>query len=158
MIQRIQSLWLLLVSVCGVLLCCMPSMRFFPELTAEVHSIYEFRFAGMWDISQAPSVVVLSVWPLAVLEITIPLLSLVILFLYHHRVLQARLCTINILLMIGYYAALAVYTWQACSRFAVTWHPTIWTSLFLVSIVLSFMAIRSILRDEALVRAADRLR
>ncbi len=133
-------------------------MRFFPELTAEVQSIYEFRFAGMWNISQVPFVKVLSVWPLAVLEITIPLLSLVILFLYHHRVLQARLCTINILLMLGYYAALAIYTWQACSRFAVMWHPTVWTSLFLVTIVLSFMALRAILHDEALVRAADRLR
>ena len=158
MIQRIQSLWLLLVTLCGVLLCCLPSMRFFPELTAEAQNLYEFRFAGMWNLSQEPHLMVMPVWALAVLEVTIPLLALVTLFLFRHRIVQARLCAVNILLMVGYYVALAVYTWAACANFAVTWHPTVWTSLFLVSIVLSFMAVRAILRDEALVRAADRLR
>lgn len=158
MIQRIQSLWLLLVTLCGVLLCCLPSMRFFPELTAEAQNLYEFRFAGMWNLSQEPHLMVMPVWALAVLEVTIPLLALVTLFLFRHRIVQVRLCAVNILLMVGYYVALAVYTWAACANFSVTWHPTVWTSLFLVSIVLSFMAVRSILRDEALVRAADRLR
>lgn len=158
MIQRIQTLWLLLVSVCGILLCCMPAMCFSAELEAEIQSLYEFRFAGMWDMLSEPSVQVMSVWPLAVLEVVIPLLSLVIIFLYRHRVVQARLCTINILLMVGYYASLAVYTWKACMKMTVDWHPTVWSSLFIVSIILSLMAIRGILHDEALVRAADRLR
>lgn len=158
MIQRIQSLWLLLVTICGVLVSTLPTMRFFPELTAQVQHLYEFRFFGMWDVSQEPHTMEMSVWALACLEVIIPLLSLVTIFLFRHRIVQARLCVVNVMLMVGYYVALAVYTWAACSNFSLTWHPTIWTSLFLVGIVLTMMAIRSILRDEALVRAADRLR
>jgi hypothetical protein len=39
-----------------------------------------------------------------------------------------------------------------------SYHLNVWTSMHLVNIVLLMMATRKILKDEALVRAADRLR
>jgi hypothetical protein len=38
------------------------------------------------------------------------------------------------------------------------WYPTVWASIPLVNLILLMMATRRILKDEALVRAADRLR
>jgi hypothetical protein len=38
------------------------------------------------------------------------------------------------------------------------WYLTVWAALPLVNIILTMMATRRILKDEALVRAADRLR
>jgi hypothetical protein len=38
------------------------------------------------------------------------------------------------------------------------WYLTVWAALPMVNIILSMMATRRILKDEALVRAADRLR
>jgi hypothetical protein len=38
------------------------------------------------------------------------------------------------------------------------WYITFWAAIPLVNIVLTMMATRRILKDEALVRAADRLR
>lgn len=159
MIQRLQTLWLLLVAVCGTLLCFFSPAQFLTPPEAELQHAYEISFAFLFDVTDAAhSVAVMSVWPLAVLEVLTPLLALLTVFLYRRRILQARLCVVNILLSVGYYAALAVYMWAACANFNADWYLNIPAALPLVNIVLLFMAMRLVLKDEALVRAADRLR
>lgn len=159
MIQRLQSLWLLLVAACGILLCLLSPVQFLTPDTADVQHAYEIRFGNLLDTTDViQPVAVMSVWPLAVLSVVIPLLALVTILLYKNRILQARLCVVNILLMAGYYVALAIYIWASCANFGADWYLNIPAALPLVNIVLTFMAIRLILKDEALVRAADRLR
>jgi hypothetical protein len=60
------------------------------------------------------------------------------------------------LLMLGYYLALGAFFIVLSNDY--TYSPTIGIILPLVSIVLNYLAIRGILRDEAIVHAADRLR
>lgn len=150
MIQRIQTLYLLAVVVLGVLLCCFSPVQF---LSAE----------GVEYVSLMP----FSKWPLAVISVAIPLLALVDIFLFKHRLLQARLNIVNVVLCLGYYALLALYIafvvkgYETIDGVALTdaaWYLNVWAGLPLVCIVLSMMATRRILKDEALVRAADRLR
>ena len=161
MIQRIQTLYLLLVVILGTLLCIFSPVEFLlPEATDYV------------------SLHALDKWPLAVMSIAIPLLALVTIGLYKRRLLQVRLNIMNVVLCLGYYALLALYVAYIvkgyepldavncqlstvnCQLSTVNceWYLTMWSAIPLVNIVLLMMATRSILKDEALVRAADRLR
>lgn len=150
MIQRIQSLYLLVVVILGTLLCFLSPVQFLAPTATEYIVFSAF-----------------SKWPLAVMTLAIPLLALVIIFLYRHRLLQARLCIMNVIFCLGYYALLALYVafvvkgYEPINDIVLTgadWYLNIWAALPLVNIVLTMMAMRRILKDEALVRAADRLR
>ena len=161
MIQRIQTLYLLLVVILGTLLC------FFPPV--------EFLLPGATDYV---SLHALDKWPLAVMSIAIPLLALVTIGMYKRRLLQVRLNIMNVVLCLGYYALLALYVAYIvkgyeplgavncqlstvnCQLSTVNceWYLTMWSAIPLVNVVLTMMATRRILKDEALVRAADRLR
>ena len=88
----------------------------------------------------------------------IPLLALIDIFLYHKRILQARLNIFLAMLCLGYYGVLAIYIWQAKLALGVDWNILPWASIPLICFVLTLMATRRILKDEALVRAADRIR
>ena len=92
MIQRIQTLYLLLVVILGTLLC--------------IFSPVEFLLPGATDYV---SLHALDKWPLAVMSIAIPLLALVTIGMYKRRLLQVRLNIMNVVLCLGYYALLALY-------------------------------------------------
>ena len=150
MIQRIQTLYLLLVVVLGTLLCLFSPMQFLlPEGTEYV------------------PLNVLDKWPMAVMTIASPVLALVTIFLFKRRLLQARFNVMNVILCLGFYALLALYTAYVVKGYetigeislaGADWYISVWAAIPLVNIVLLMMATRRILKDEALVRAADRLR
>ena len=150
MIQRIQTLYLLLVVVLGTLLCLFSPMQFLlPEGTEYV------------------SLNVLDKWPMAVMTIASPVLALVTIFLFKRRLLQARFNVMNVILCLGFYVLLALYTAYVVKGYetigeislaGADWYISVWAAIPLVNIVLLMMATRRILKDEALVRAADRLR
>ena len=154
MIQRIQTLYLLIVVILGTLLCFFSPVQFLtPDAT-------EYLYLQAFDK-----------WPLTVMTLAIPLLALVIIFLFKHRMLQARLNIVNVVLCIGYYALLALYIAYIVKGYEplpthndqlstanCEWYLNVWAAIPLVNIVLTMMATRRILKDEALVRAADRLR
>mgnify|MGYP003293355005 FL=1 len=150
MIQRIQTLYLLLVVILGTLLCFFAPVQFLMPEGTEYFSLLAF-----------------DKWPLAVISIAVPLLALVNIFLFHHRLLQARLNIMNVILCLGYYAVLALYVayvikgYEPIGETTLTdaqWYLNLWAAIPLINIVLTMMATRRILKDEALVRAADRLR
>lgn len=156
MIQRIQTLYLLLVAILGTLLCFFSPVQFLTSDATEYISLHAF-----------------DKWPLAVMSVSIPLLAGVVIFLYRRRLLQARLNIVNVVFCLGYYALLALYIAYIVRGYeplaspqlplqggqdGVQWYLTMWSAIPLVNIVLLMMATRRILKDEALVRAADRLR
>ena len=149
MIQRIQTLYLLLVVILGTLLCFFAPVQFLSPTTE------------LMDLS------IVDKWPLLVIAIASPLLALVNIFLFKRRFLQVRLNIVNVILCLGFYALLALYTAYVVKGYeplgAITlqdaeWFLTPWAALPLVNVILTMMATRRILKDEALVRAADRLR
>ena len=150
MIQRVHTLYLLLVVMLGTLLCFFSPIEFLtPEATEDV------RLQAF------------DKWPLAVMTLSIPLLALVNIFLFKRRLLQARLNIMNVIFCIGNYALVALYAafvvkgYEAIHGMTLAdadWYITLWAAVPAVNIVLTMMATRRILKDEALVRAADRLR
>ncbi len=150
MIQRIQTLYLLAVVALGIALIWLPVVQFVtPEEAAELQ---------MWELTALGGVPIQGVWGLLVTTILIPLLALIDIFLYNKRILQARLNIFTVMLCLGYYGVLAIYIWLAKMSLGVEWHILPYASFPLVCMILTLMATRRILKDEALVRAADRIR
>lgn len=150
MIQRIQTLYLLLVVVLGTLLCCFAPVQFLMPEGIDYIKLMTF-----------------DKWALATISVAIPALALVTIFLFKRRLLQARLNIMNVVLCLGYYALLALYIAYVVKGYEpigeqvladAEWFLTVWAAIPLVNVVLTMMATRRILKDEALVRAADRLR
>ena len=150
MIQRIQTLYLLLVVILGTLLCFFSPIEFLTPEATDYVSLHAF-----------------DKWPLAVMTLAIPLLALVNIFLFKRRLLQARLNIMNVIFCIGYYALVVLYAafvvkgYEAIHGMTLAdadWYITLWAAIPAVNVVLLMMATRRILKDEALVRAADRLR
>lgn len=149
MIQRIQTLYLLAVVALGVALIWLPVVQFVTPEDVELQ-VYELSALG--------GVPLQGLWGLLVTTVLIPVLALVDIFLFKKRLLQARLNIFTVMLCLGYYGVLAIYIWQANLALGVDWHILPCASFPLVCMVLTLMATRRILKDEALVRAADRIR
>lgn len=150
MIQRIQTVYLLLVAALGIALIWLPVVEFVtPQEAAELQ---------IWQLSALGGAPIQGVWGLLVTTLLIPVLALVDIFLFKKRLLQARLNIFTVMLCLGYYGVLAIFIWLAKMSLGVDWHILPWASFPLVCLVLTLMATRAILKDEALVRAADRIR
>ena len=152
MIQRIQTVYLLLIVALGVTLCFVPVLQLVSPVEATTLEVYDLVAA---QFQQAP---IAGLWGLLVATGLIPLLALIDIFLYKKRLLQARLNIFLAMLCLGYYGVLAIYIWQARFALGTDWHILPWACIPLVCFVLTIMATRRILKDEALVRAADRIR
>lgn len=150
MIQRVQTIYLLLVVALGVALIWLPVVQFVtPADAAELQ---------IWELSALGGAPLQGLWGLLATTALIPLLALIDIFLFKKRLLQARLNIFSIMLCFGYYGVLAIYIWLAKMSMGVEWHILPFASFPLVCLVLTMMATRRILKDEALVRAADRIR
>ena len=160
MIQRIQTLYLLLVVALGITLCFVPVVQFVTPDGAEVVRAWQLTALGMTEttVTELPAIELNGLWGLLLASVLIPVLALVDIFLYNKRLLQARLNIFTIMLCLGYYGVLAIYIYLAKMVIDVDVYVMGWACLPLVCLVLTSMATRRILKDEAMVRAADRLR
>jgi hypothetical protein len=150
MLQRIQTLYLLVVVILGTLLCFYSPVQFL-----------------LPDGLEYISLNIIDKWPFAVMTISVPTLTFITIWLYKNRLLQTRINIMTVILSLGYYALLALYiayiikgyeTLDQITLKDAEWYLTIWSGIPLINIILLMMATRRILKDEALVRAADRLR
>lgn len=76
---------------------------------------------------------------------------------FRNRPRQAKLCMLNMILLVVWYALAAVYALHIGYRDYI-FHANIAICFPFVAIVLYWMARRGIIADEKLVRAADRIR
>ena len=160
MIQRIQTVYLLLVVALGITLCFVPVVQFVTPEGAEIVRAWELTALGMTEttVNELPAVELNGLWGLLLASVLIPVLAMVDIFLYKKRLLQARLNIFSIMLCLGYYGVLAIYVYLAKMVMGAEWYILPWAAIPLVCMVLTVMATRRILKDEAMVRAADRLR
>ncbi len=179
MIQRIQTLWLFLAA--GVLLLCFafPVATFHyeglptpgQETLARLDLIPRACDDMMTQMGEpvvryAQKMTGMPTWPLVTGVVLCALLALVSLFLFKNRVVQVRLVAFGFLLNVAY--VFLLFFW-AVDKYAdllsqgmggakpdVSWAAGAFLPIF--SLLLFFLAQRAIKKDEARVRAADRLR
>lgn len=154
MIQRIQTLYLLLASIAIGLLF------FFPvtELLVDKQFLFLFRYRGLYELKDGAEILSIHSVPLALLFSINLLLSLITIFLYKNRNLQMRICIINILLLLGSLGLMYYYIRIAFSGFEAVTHYTIFALMPVIAAILIFMAYRGIRKDELLVRSVERIR
>ena len=144
MIQRIQSVYLLLVTVLLVVTLCLPAGEFIGSDGIVAHV---FKPLGVTLADGGFQ----STWGLFGILCTI--------FLFRNRMLQVRMTIFGSLLLIGYYIAFVVFVFILKEDLNVTSFQLGWAlCLPAVCIILNYLAFRSIYRDELMVKAADRLR
>ena len=149
MIQRKQTLFLLLALVCTLACLFLPIGWFTPQDMGADMSMY-----NLWVV-EPNGTHNFSVWALfVILLITIPI-NIAAIFSYRNRKAQARFCIFIFLLCLGWYVVYVIFgKLLPYGEFS----PGIAAALPLVAMILYVMARKAILADEALVRAADRIR
>ncbi len=90
------------------------------------------------------------------------LLPLITILLFNRRMVQIRACAIEGVLLVGFYAMIGAYYFLSNralgedTDFVREVYPVLFAPL--VSLVLTFLAGRAVLKDEILVKSADRIR
>jgi len=137
MLQRIQSIWLLLASACAIVSFKVP---FFSGTNKE----------GIPSFNLVPDA---DHFVLMLLTIVVAVLSLVCIFLYRNRTTQMRIVLLTMFIQIG---LLAFYIKETMAFITGTYALT--SILQVLILVFLFLAIRGINHDNKLIRDSDRLR
>ncbi len=152
MIQRIQSLYLLLTILMSALFLSGNYLMFINSSGAEAYvgitGIDGFSPGGFNDL----------VWYLITLPVAAAsILALIAIFLFRNRPLQARITVITGVLVL---LALTIMVFFITSAMGEKASPLFCLRSFLplVSLILIFLAYRSIKKDENLVKSLERLR
>ena len=110
--------------------------------------------AALFFCTKAGDITYTEYWPYAILLIVIAFLQVMATTTWKHRTFQMRTASLAAIILIGLQAWLVV-------DFITTHNDPVFhvTAVFpIVAAILDFLAARSILADEMLVRSADRLR
>ncbi|NOZ46986.1 MAG: DUF4293 domain-containing protein [Chlorobi bacterium] len=153
MIQRKQSLYLLIIFI------LLSTMFFLPLAQFVVNNeIYKFIFNGIVPLNNPESSLIVSTYPVTILISFTALLSFITIFLFKNRLLQLRLCRLNILLLIGFNVLLGFYIYHFITKDNAIWQFSIASFFPLISIILYYLAYKGIKKDEDLVKSIDRIR
>jgi len=141
MLQRIQSIWLLLAAVCGFLTM---KFSFFSGNKLDATNVKTFQY-----LTASSSIIIL------ILTVASFVAALITIFLYKNRKLQLRITLaviiISLLNIFLYYRETKKFV-EGESGYNLTSLLTVAIPIFLV------LAARNIYKDEKLVKSMDRLR
>lgn len=157
MIQRIQTIYLLLCIACIVLCMCNP-VGYLDLQDGTSDTLY-----NLWVSRQEEDGIRHLIMPWPVLFILLTLVASILMFdifLFKKRALQMRLLNFGLIVLILYYLVAVVFIYIALRGDSpcIGFRPTVWAALPIVAVILGYLAFRAILRDELLVRSLDRLR
>ncbi|MEO5997162.1 MAG: DUF4293 domain-containing protein [Chitinophagaceae bacterium] len=141
MIQRIQSVWLLIAAVCGIALTQVPI------------------FIGTLSNNMVKNVLATESLLLFAVSICLAGLALFCIFLFKKRTLQFKLSVLGIILSILLIGLEVLLVENFKSANALVKGSYYWGGLFPIAMVIFFiLATRGIYKDERLVKSLDRLR
>ena len=154
MIQRIQTIYLLLaaaLTACTTFL----SLGTFSTGTEE----FTLRAFGLKDAEGATVQSTIYMGILLTLALAV---AVVTIFLFKRRLLQIRMCVVEMILLVGAQAMTAIYYYLSCrvlSSVEFQAHSLKLPLVFpVIALIFTFLAARAIFRDEMLVRSVDRIR
>lgn len=155
MIQRIQTVYLLIIVILSGFVFFSPVAEL---LNKADNLIYMVDFKGISLVQPTGNTIESRIWALDFVSLAVPVLALITIFSFKKRLKQIRLTIVNMILMICFYIFMILYLWPACERLHADWHLRIVAVFPLLNLVLSYLAIGSIGKDEKLIKSLDRLR
>ena len=157
MIQRIQTVFLVLVIILGIVFSFLPILGFTGNETEYVMNAY--KTVAVEDVTN----VIAKNMGVGVMQGLVFLIAIITIFLFKKRSLQIKLCKLNILLIAVQIAAVVMYS--DVVRAAINHNSSEVLENFkfgsiipVICLILTYLAIRFIKKDDNLVRSADRLR
>lgn len=152
MIQRIQSIWLLLATI------TISCLLFVPMVTTTVGGTeYQVLATGLYQKTGEITTKIEAYLPLFISTIAVALMCFINIFNFRKRAVQKKIIIANVVLIIG------LSFW--CSQYAKkipggleTANYNVGMFLPVIAILFSILAIRGINNDEKLLKSADRLR
>lgn len=157
MIQRIQSIYLLLITVLMSIFLTTSYARIIPDVN---QTVVFHTYSIQKQVDAHHIVMIERTIPLLALVVITGLISLMNIFLFQKRILQMRLCFLIVVLLAG----ILVLVWfyyngvknDITGNLGTTFQfPAI---LPVISIILCIMAYKAIHHDEALVKSYNRIR
>ena len=159
MIQRIQTLYMLLAVVLCVTCLCLPLGYYVTDTGVRVATLNNLWFA------YSPGLIVegmtgrtLRPWALFALLVIVSTLTVMNIFMFKRRALQMRLCSFCMILLGGWYVLYAYFIYILGHGLEAHFRPDWEGALPFAALVLLYLAFRGVMRDEMLVRSLDRLR
>lgn len=153
MIQRIQTLYLLLAFACMGLLLIFP----FGEITLKSQETIKLGIQGFDYIKNGNSEH-FTILPLTIMISISMLITFISIFLFKKRMLQIRFNVFNFIFQIGSIGLMLFYLFQAKGLAGKSWNTKITIITPLIAAIFTYLAIRAIGKDEALVRSISRIR
>jgi hypothetical protein len=147
MIQRIQTVYLLLVAILSGLIFLFP----IADISA-TNALYRFDIQGIHKAEE----LIMNGWPLMLFLSLVIILHLVTIFLYKKRIMQVKLLILAIILLLGLFSCFFWFGYMGFRGATVGFKLTM--AIPAVSIILDYLAIKAIAKDETLVRSLDRIR
>lgn len=154
MIQRIQTLYLLLAAIVVALPLFVPIAGIL-EPNGPNYTILAY---GLVEAGMESTHIVIVFWAQFILFLAMIILPLITIFLYKKRFLQWRLCLVEIILLLGSMVMMWIYIRHFANTqgMDVIYHISF---IFpLISAVLIWMAMRGIRNDIRLLKSYDRIR
>ena len=153
MIQRIQTLFLLLTAIITGLLFFMPVAL----LIVPTGDTYAFYTTKVLQTGEEPIFIAYN-WMSFILNLQITALPLVTLFLYKKRFLQLRLCMMNIILLLGMLVLMWIQVSNRMEEIDAQRQIQLAFCFPLVGVILTWLALRGIIKDIAILKSYDRIR
>ena len=155
MIQRIQTLFLSIALALIVLMLVFPLAQFVDAN----HISYKLMYNGLFQFTEKSVVLVQYNYFVSTFIIIAVLLLLISIFLFKKRLLQIRICWVSILaLAIIATTEYIVYN-SIVGKGQFNTHALSLTAIMpVLSVILTYLAIRAIKKDDDLVKSVDRLR
>jgi Domain of unknown function (DUF4293) len=153
MIQRIQTLYLLAALGLIILVFFLPVSEFI----SGNNQLITFKAIGFYD--ERTGNLIIATIPVIIIVSVIIFLYIISIFLFKKRMIQMRLCVFNIILLVG---LIGLYCYHLVffikTDYGTDFKIGISFILPVLSIILTYLALRGIRKDEYLVKLADRIR
>ncbi len=147
MIQRIQTIYIL---ISGLLIAALLKLKFADIIVDNELMVFTAKgiYKGSEQVFNGLSI-------MAFIGI-IALLHFIDIFLYKKRILQIRVLVFSIILLLGLFGMFFYFTYSGFDNAQVSFKVPV--AFPIVAIILDYLAIRGIGKDEALVRSLNRIR
>lgn len=152
MIQRIQSLFLLVVTILMAVVLLQPIGIFKGDFNGSQYFLMEASNVNTLMMIEFP------LWILKTLVIAVLVVSVVALLLFKKRNLQVILSIIGIVLLAATYGTVLAYVNTINSQLSSVFHSSPIMSFPGISMALFLLAIIFIKKDDKLVKSTDRIR
>lgn len=152
MIQRIQSIYLLLAGI-------FPAITFFVPIshyTGQDKSLIMYSLG--YDANMCQEMIGNRPYGLLILTVLAVIIPLLTIFGFKNRKRQIHQINLSVLVNIGWYITYAAYAFSISSNMNLDYSFDVCAILPILALISLKLASRAIKKDEALIKAADRIR